>query len=131
MSGFDPALAGLVLAVHLGIIGFNMFGLFAVPLGGWLGWRWVRFFWWRALHVAALGVVALQALLGRACFLTIWQDELTGSGPHPRPLLMRWVDHLIFWPLPLWFFALLYMAVLLFVLLLWRLVPPDRRRTAQ
>ena len=126
MSGFDAALAGLVLAVHVGIIGFNVFGLLAIPLGGLFGWRWVRIFWWRALHVAALGVVALQAVFGHACFLTIWQDELAGTDRQATPLLMRWVDSVIFWPLPLWCFAVLYLAVLLGVLALWRLVPPRR-----
>jgi hypothetical protein len=40
------------------------------------------------------------------------------------PLVERWVRAVIFWPLPLWFFAALYVAVCLYVVLLWRLVPP-------
>ena len=126
MSSFEATLAGIVLAVHVGVICFNLFGLLAIPLGGWLGWRWVRGFWWRALHVACLSIVALQALLGRACFLTLWQNELAGDGMRPTPLLMRWVDSIIFWPLPLWVFALLYVLVLLGVVALWWLVPPTR-----
>ncbi len=118
--------AALVLAVHVGIIGFNLFGLLAIPVGGWLGWGWVRIFCWRAMHVAALGIVAAQALLGRACFLTIWQDDLAGGAAGSTPLLMRWVDRIIFWPLPIWCFALLYLAVLAGVVSLWWLVPPRR-----
>ena len=127
MSGSDAALAGLVLAVHGAIIAFNVFGLLAIPLGAWRRWAWVRIFWWRALHVASLGIVAGQALLGRACFLTLWQADLTGSAREQTPLIMRWVDSLIFWPLPLWVFALLYVAVLAGVMALWWLVPPGRR----
>ena len=126
MSSSDAA--SLVLAAHMGVIAFNVFGLIAIPVGGWLHWRWVRTFWWRALHVASLGVVALQAVLGRACFLTLWQSDLAATRSSPTPLIMRWVDRIIFWPLPMWFFALLYLAVLAAVIALWRLVPPRRAR---
>ncbi|MBU2721588.1 DUF2784 domain-containing protein, partial [Acidithiobacillus ferridurans] len=45
-------LAQVILVVHILIIAFNVFGLIAIPLGAWRGWRWVRIFWWRALHLA-------------------------------------------------------------------------------
>ncbi len=56
------ALAVLVLAVHLAVIAFNLFGLVAIPLGAWRGWAFVRVRWWRALHLASRAVVALLAL---------------------------------------------------------------------
>jgi len=129
--GLLATLALAVLAVHVAVIAFNVFGLVAIPLGGWLGWRFVRIFWWRALHLALLAVVALQALFGRACFLTLWQAALeqNAGGPAPtEPLIARWIDSVIFWNLPIAFFAALYVAVLLYALALWRLVPPKRRR---
>jgi hypothetical protein len=122
-------LAGLVLAAHLGVILFNLFGLVAIPLGAWRGWPFVRIRWWCALHIAVLGIVALQALLGRACFLTLWEGELlerAGEAAASGPLIASWVSRLIFWPLPLWVFAALYVAVCFYALLLWRFVPPDR-----
>jgi len=120
-------LARLVLAVHLGIIVFNIAALVVIPLGAWRGWCFVRILWWRALHLAILALVAVQALLARACFLTLWQSALqqrAGEAASSAPLIERWVHDLIFWPLPLWFFAALYVAVCLYALLLWRLVPP-------
>ena len=116
-----------VLAAHLAVIAFNLFGLVAIPLGAALGWGWVRVRWWRALHLASLAVVALQAALGRACFLTIWQEDLTGGG-RADPLVMRWINGLIYWPLPLWVFTAGYLAVFVYVLALWRWAPPARRR---
>jgi hypothetical protein len=118
-------LADGVLALHVGIILFNVFGLVVIPLGGWRGWRFVRVAWWRFLHLGALAVVAVQALAGRACILTLWQDALLGRGQSAPPLIMRWVDRIIFWPLPLWFFAALYVLVWLYVLALLRWVPPE------
>jgi Protein of Unknown function (DUF2784) len=116
----------LVLTVHLAVIAFNVFGLIAIPLGAALGWGWVRILWWRALHVACLAVVALQAILGRACFLTDWQDALTGGGASD-PLIMRWVNGLIYWPLPMWAFTAAYVAVFLYTLALWVWVRPRGR----
>src|ERR1039458_2763886 len=75
----DPLLAGAVLGAHLAVIAFNLFGLIAIPLGGALGWRFVRVAWWRWLHLASMAAVAVQALAGRACVLTILQDALAGS----------------------------------------------------
>lgn len=124
------ALARLVVAIHIGVILFNVAGLVVIPVGAWRGWRFVRIFWWRALHLAILALVAVQALLARACFLTLWQSALqqrAGEAASGAPLVARWVHDLIFWPLPLWFFAVLYVVVCLYALLLWRLVPPRLR----
>jgi len=125
------ALALAVLAVHGAVIAFNVGGLIVIPLGAWRGWRWVRTRWLRALHLALLVVVALQALLGRACFLTLWQaalEQSAGQAASREPLIARWVDSVIFWNLPIWFFAALYVAVLIYALALWRWVPPARWR---
>ena len=96
----NPALGQLVLAVHIVVIAFNVAGLVLIPLGARLGWRFVRLRWLRLLHIGSLAVVAFQALLGRACFLTDWQATLDG-GAAEAPLIMRWVNSAIFWPLPM------------------------------
>lgn len=119
-------LADLVLALHVAVIVFNVFGLIAVPLGAWRGWRFVRVFWWRALHLASLGAVALQAAFGQACFLTLWQRELEGAAAD-RPLIQGWIESVIYWPLPLWLFALMYAGVLIYAIALWFWVRPGSR----
>jgi hypothetical protein len=120
MPEVAPAAVEAILALHLAVIAFNVFGLVMIPLGAWRGWRFVRVAWWRLLHVAALGAVAAQALCGHACFLTVWQSALSGERGRPQPLIVRWVDAALFWPLPLWFFAALYVLVFAYVLaLLW------------
>src|SRR5579875_3682135 len=117
-------LAEAVLAAHVAIILFNLFGLVAVPLGARYGWRFVHIRWWRVLHVL---LPAAPAALGRACILTLWQDELAGGAAAPMPLIAGWIDRLIYWPLPLWVFAVLYGLVFAYALALLRLVPPRRR----
>jgi hypothetical protein len=122
-------LGAAVLAVHLAVIAFNVLGLVAIPLGAWRGWAWVRLRWLRLLHLASLAVVAVQAVFGRACFLTVWQDDLTGGGAED-PLIMRAVNSVIYWPLPMWAFTAAYLAVFVYVVALWWWVPPTSRRSA-
>lgn len=121
--------ASAVLYLHFAVVLFNVLGLIAIPLGGWLGWSFVRIFWLRALHLASLALVALQALAGRACFLTLWQHDLarlSGGNGNETPLIEILVTRAIFWPLPFWVFVVLYAAALVGTLALWRLVPPRR-----
>lgn len=120
-------LASLILYIHVVVIGFNVFGLVVIPIGAWRGWKFVRIFWWRALHLAILGVVAFQALFDRICFLTLWQNELlrgAGEAGSEAPLVQSWIIRAIFWPLPIWAFAVLYGLIWIYVLALWWLVPP-------
>ena len=119
-------LAEAVLAAHLAIILFNLFGLIVVPLGAARGWRFVHVAWWRVLHLALLAAVAAQALAGRACFLTVWQSEIAGGAANPVPLIMGWVDRLIYWRLPIWVFAVLYALVFGYALALLWLAPLRR-----
>jgi hypothetical protein len=127
MSALYLALADLVLLLHFAVVLFNVFGIIVIPLGAWRGWAFVRIFWWRALHLATLAVVALQAAAGRLCFLTIWHAalvQMAGSGRSPAPGIADFISRLIFWPLPVWAFIMIYVAVALFTLALWWLVPP-------
>lgn len=119
------ALAQAILAIHLGVIAFNVLGLIAIPLGAGFGWRWVRVRWWRLAHLASWAIVAVQAALGRACFLTIWQDQLTDAAAQP-PLIERWVERAVYWPLPIWAFAAIYLAMFAAVVVMWWRVPARR-----
>jgi hypothetical protein len=125
-------LAHAILFVHLGIIVFNVAGLVAIPLGAWAEWRFVRLRWLRVLHLMSWGVVALQAASGRACFLTIWQNALENRGAEAAttpPMIVSWVNSLVYWPLPLWVFTLIYLALTAYAVLLWWLVRPTGRQS--
>lgn len=124
-------LADAVFWLHVIVVLFNGFWLVMVPIGAWRSWKFVRVFWWRALHLAMLAVVAIQAVFGRACFLTLWQSDLlqqAGKAESNAPLIQSWVTRLIFWPVPLWVFVVLYLAIWAYALALWWLVPPRRLR---
>lgn len=124
----QAALAQVILGLHVLVVAFNLFGLIAVPLGAWRKWGFVRIYWWRLVHLLLMAAVAVQALAGRACILTIWQAALEGdaNAAAAPPLVQGWIEDLLYWDFPLWVFAAGYAALLLYCFALWRLVPPER-----
>ncbi len=123
------AAALAVLYFHFAVVVFNVFWLVIVPIGAWQEWPFVRNYWWRAVHLLALALVAVQAVAGRLCFLTTIQDYLqtrAGGSIQPSSLLTRLVERAVFWPLPDWIFAPLYLLALTWAAILWITVPPVR-----
>ena len=124
------ALADAVLALHAAIVLFVVLGLPWV----WLGWqrRWpgTRSRGWRSAHLWAIGVVALQAWLGRLCPLTTLElalRALAGQAVYGESFMAHWVGRLLYWDAPTWAFTLAYTAFGLAVLATWRRLPPDAR----
>lgn len=119
-------LADAILAVHLAFVVFVIAGFAAVPAGAALGWRWVRSRPLRLSHLGAIALVALEALLGIACPLTVWEDALRGRGTDAG-FVARLVHRLLFYDLPEWVFTAVYLGLALSAFALWRAVPPERR----
>jgi hypothetical protein len=119
-------IADLIVVVHFAIVLFIVGGLAAVWMGAALGWAWVRNPWFRYLHLTAIGYVALEALLGIACPLTVWEDLLRG-GARPDSFVGRSVRRLLFYDAPEWVFTTAYVAWALATLATLRFVPPRRR----
>lgn len=99
--------ADLLLVAHFAIVAFIVGGLLLTWIGAALGWRWVRNPWFRYGHLAAIAFVALEALLGYACPLTVWEDLLRG-GVRPESFVGRWVYRLLYYNAPEWVFTTLY-----------------------
>jgi Protein of Unknown function (DUF2784) len=118
--------ADALLVAHFLLAAFVTGGLLLVWIGAAAGWRWVRNPWFRAIHLAAIGVVALEALLGVACPLTVWEDLLRG-GLQPRSFVGRWVNALLYYDAPEGLFTALYVVWALATLVTLRLVPPRKR----
>jgi len=127
-------LADLVLLIHLGIVVFVVAGLPAILIGNTLGWAWVNQRGWRVLHLAAIGVVALQAWLGRYCPLTYLEVELrhrAGQATHDASFIQYWVERILYYQAPLWVFAIIYTAFGLLVVRAWWRFPPRRTQRLQ
>jgi hypothetical protein len=115
--------ANLVLAVHFAIVIFITAGLPLIWIGAALGWAWVRVRWWRALHLAAIGLVALESLVGIACPLTVWEAALRAQQP-AGGFIQHWVARVMYYDLPAWLFTLAYTVFAAAVALTWRAVAP-------
>ena len=80
MNTASPALYGFladaVLVAHFSFVAFVVVGFLLILAGPLFHWQWIYSRWFRWLHVGAIGVVVLQAWLGRLCPLTIWEAEL-------------------------------------------------------
>lgn len=123
-------IADALLVVHFLIAAFIVGGLPLIWLGAARRWRWVRNPLFRYLHLAAIALVALEALLGVACPLTVWEDLLRG-GLRPESFVGRWVYAALYYRAPDWVFTAAYVLWAAATLLtLWR-VPPDRSGRAR
>ena len=69
--------------------------------------------------------VALEALLGMACPLTILEAALRREEA-PAYFLAALMQSLLFWDAPLEFFLALYLVCAAWVLVLWRVVQPNK-----
>jgi hypothetical protein len=118
--------ADAVLVAHFGIVVFIVGGLVLTWIGAGLRWSWVRNPWFRYLHLAAIGFVAAEAVLGVACPLTVWEDMLRGEKA-AESFMARWVRWLLFYEAPGWVFTALYLAWTAATLLTLRLLPPRPR----
>lgn len=123
-------LADAVLLLHFAIVLFVLLGLPAIVIGNLAGWHWANAFWWRLAHLVAIGVVAVQAWLGRYCPLTLlesWLREQSGEPAYAGSFVAHWVQRLLFFEAPLWVFALAYTAFGLLVAGAWWRYPPRGR----
>jgi Protein of Unknown function (DUF2784) len=119
--------ADALLVVHFAIVVFIIGGLVLTWAGALLGWDWVRNPWFRYAHLGAILFVALEALIGVMCPLTLWEDALRG-GARPDSFIGRWVQRLLYYRAPEWVFTTLYVAWAAASVLTLRLVPPRARR---
>ncbi len=127
-------LANAVLALHVGVVLFILAGLLLTLLGAACKWRWVHNFWFRALHLAAIIYVALEAWLGIVCPLTtfeLWLRARGGQAGYEGDFIAFWLRKLLFYEAAPWVFVVAYSAFALLVLLSWVWVRPRWPRTGQ
>ena len=131
--GNDAArlLIELVLITHAGIVFFNISAFIAIVGGMCFHWHWTANRLFRFAHILLLGIVALQALLGRLCPLTILEFRLrqaSGEAVIEESFVTRIIENFIYYDLPLWSFALVYGLAFLLALWLLKLSPPEEKK---
>lgn len=126
-------LADAVLLVHFAVVVFVVGGLVFVLAGSTRHWRGVRSPLFRVVHLAAVGVVVVQAWLGEFCPLTVlesWLREQAGGAAYTAGFIQHWVQRVLYYEAPFWVFTLVYTVFgLLVVAAWWRFPPTARART--
>ncbi|CAM2186202.1 DUF2784 domain-containing protein [Paraburkholderia sacchari] len=117
-------LANTVLVLHALLVLFIVGGLAAIWLGAWLKRGWVRNRVFRIVHLAAIGVVALLAVLDIPCPLTVLEDWLRTGSASSQGFIERWVSTWLYYDFPGQVFATAYVMFLLVVAITWLRVPP-------
>jgi hypothetical protein len=133
MTGF-ALLADLIVVVHFCYVGFTLGGEICILLGGALSWRWVRNLTFRIVHLASVVLVAVEALVGTQCPLTVWEYKLrvmAGQQVEGQiSFIARLVRSVIFYNFPAWVFLVAYVCFAVLVGLSFILVAPRRSSRA-
>lgn len=124
------ALADAVLICHVAFVAFVVLGLILILLGGCLDWSWVRNRRFRFCHLAAIGIVVIQAWLGIICPLTTLEMHLrekAGDTTYQGTFIAHWLQRILFFDAPLWVFTVCYTLFALAVIASWWRVRPVRK----
>ena len=127
MNTFYRVAADLVLYLHVSFVVFVIVGLVLIYAGRLLGWGWIRNGWFRLAHLAAIGIVVLQAWLGVICPLTMlemWLRDKAGDATYPGSFIAHWVEALLYYDAPAWVFTLCYTIFGLVVVASWVWIRP-------
>ncbi|WP_020470664.1 DUF2784 domain-containing protein [Zavarzinella formosa] len=129
MYGF---LADLMVAIHVGYVGYVVLGQLVIWLGWALGWGGIRNVWFRLSHLAAIGFVAFEEAIQMRCPLTDWEEhfrELAGQPVSGETFVGRLMHSLIFvqfeesWP-----YTVIHLGFAALVFGTFILCPPRFRR---
>lgn len=119
-------LADFVLLAHFAITVFLVLGMLLIPLGAYWHWSWVRARRMRQIHAGLMALIAIEAVFNITCPLTVLEALLRHAAA-PESFWADQLSKILYWNLPLEFFTILYVCCVIWVLYLWRSVPPKNR----
>ena len=124
-------LADVIAIIHLGYVVFVVLGFILIVLGIIFKWKWIRNPLFRAAHLLAITGVALEALLGINCPLTVLEFMLRYAPCLPDKkvsFIGNIIDSLLYYNAPGWVFTLSYTTFAILVVLTFILASPKRKR---
>jgi len=72
--------ADAVVLLHILYVGYVVLGQVAIIAAAPFKTRWARNPWFRFTHLAAITIVAIEAVMGWRCPLTVWEEQLRALG---------------------------------------------------
>lgn len=125
------SLADLILVTHALFVAFIVLGLVAILLGRYRRWDWVRNWWFRIIHLLAIGFVVMESWLGVICPLTEWERSsraAAGGNAYSGSFIQHWLHEILFYDFSPWVFTAAYTVFGILVFVAWLLVPPEHAR---
>jgi hypothetical protein len=119
-----------VLVVHGLFVGFVVLGFGLILVGLARGLDWARNPALRYAHLAAIGIVVMQAWLGIECPLTTLEGMLrsrAGEAGYDTTFIQHWLYQLLYYRAESWVFTAVYTVFGAAVAVVWWLAPPRRR----
>ena len=104
-------LADAILVIHFAFVVFVVLGFVLILVGLVAKWDWIHRRVFRIAHLAAIGIVVLQAWLGQICPLTIWENALrrrAGQTSYDETFIQHWLHELLFYEAEPWVFTTIY-----------------------
>jgi hypothetical protein len=115
-------LADVILVIHFSFVVFVVVGFVFILVGLLAHWSWIHNRVFRIAHLAAIGIVVVQAWFGQLCPLTIWENALrrrAGQSDYAETFVEHWLHEILFYQAEPWIFTTIYTAFGVLVLLVW------------
>ena len=115
-------LADTLLVTHVAFVVFVVFGFLLVLVGHLARWSWIHNRIFRVTHLAAIGIVVLQAWFGQLCPLTVWENDLrrlAGQSAYQETFVEHWLHKVLFYQAEPWVFTTIYTGFGALVVLVW------------
>jgi hypothetical protein len=68
--------ADLMVGIHVAYVAYVVVGQLLIIVAAPMKWQWARNPWFRFTHLLAITVVAVEAVMGWPCPLTVWEADL-------------------------------------------------------
>ena|SRR5687768_17509023 len=125
-------LSDIILVIHFAFVAFILLGFVLIWAGYFFRWSFISNFRFRMAHIAAMGFVVAESIIGMVCPLTTWENQLrlrAGRGQaYKESFIEHWLGPILFFDVSERTFTIIYSAFFLFVVVTFVLIPPRRKQ---
>ncbi len=123
-----------MVIIHLAYATFVLVGFILILAGALFRWRWIRNPVFRWVHLVCIALVAVEAVVGLICPLTLLENWLlvgSGQAGYERTFIGQLIYDLLYYDFPAWVFTVAYVSLAALTALILVLIPPKRRSAAR
>ena len=122
---FQYLIADFILVIHFLIVGYVTAGILLIPIAYKMNWKTFKIKKLRVLHLLLIFFVTFESVFGFTCPLTSIENYLRNA-LNKHSFISYWLQKIIFWDLPNFYFLILYCACLTLTICWWKFFPPQK-----